>query len=340
MKTKILYLCANDGSDTRVVKEINTYNKKHDVYYLGVGNDATKSHFSSEICLFNLVAGSHKSIITITKTLYSLSRLLIKYKFEKVHVVDEQFYIFFAPLLVNQHVILDVFDSYFLKLNKPYNNFFLLKRIVYALPKSIIVTDEQRLSLMPNFVTHKVTVIPNVPNFVDYSNLIKSNSNMLRICYFGTLSKDRGSSFLKSLVEEDDRVSVVAAGWVSDDFTKDMIKHDRVSYIGVKKQEEVNRILTVEGDYLLAIYPVNNINNIYASPNKIYDSFQTFTPLIINEEVLVSSFVRDQNIGFVVNKETSNIVDELIKNKNKYSFNKQLVLEHCWEKFESKLYSL
>lgn len=82
-------------------------------------------------------------------------------------------------------------------------------------------------------------------------------------------------------------------------------------------------------------------NNINASPNKIYDSIHTKTPVIINHDIIVSEFVRKMNTGFIVdiNAEANYIVlaEKLVKKKNNLSFTDTLISEYCWEKYENIL---
>ncbi|WP_413999311.1 hypothetical protein ACMDB5_01700 [Flavobacterium sp. W1B] len=339
----ILYVCVNDGSDTRVIKEISTLSKEYKVFYLGIGTKS-ESSFSLEMTEQHiLISGSHKSIGTILKLVWQLILLLYKFNFKKVHVVDEQLYCFIFPLLIGKRVTLDIFDSYFLKLNLPGNKFYLLKRIIYGLPRKIIVTDENRYSLLPKFAQEKAVVIPNVPRFAKYFK--KRNTNdYLTICYFGSLNKDRGTYFLEKLLHYDDNIKVIAAGWLTDDYTKLFVNHPRVTFLGIKKQSDVNAILAEKGDYLLSVYPVNNTNNIYASPNKIYDAIQTQTPIIINSEIFVASFVKNINIGYVIknslNIDFEKLIFELKEKRNSYSFNDKLVEEYSWEKYETKLLNL
>lgn len=343
MKNKILYLCANDGSDTRVSKEIETLSKSFDIFYLGVGKKSDLSFSLEQTHTNKLIAGSHKSLKTILILIINVIKLLSKNKFEKIHVVDEQFYIFFLPFLLGQKVVLDIFDSFFLKLNLPNNKFYVGKKIIYGFPKKIIVTDENRFGLLPKFAQKKSVVIPNVPKYQKYVKVTDDNRK-LTICYFGSLHKDRGTFFLDELLSYSEGVRVIAAGWLMDDYTKKFIKNDKVEYLGVMRQQQVNEILTNNGDYLLALYPVNNINNIYASPNKIYDGIQTQTPVIVNSEIIVSSFVKDNNFGFVIENMNDvnfkELIYELKKLKDTYNFDPETIKKYSWEMYEEKLLQL
>ena len=111
---KIIYLCGNDGTDTRISKELIAFSKNYSVYFIGVKGARPFVHKNIEHKLFS---GSHKNIFTIFKmNIYILILFLRKFKFNKAHIVDEQFYFFFIPLLsiLRIHKTLDIFDSIFL----------------------------------------------------------------------------------------------------------------------------------------------------------------------------------------------------------------------------------
>ena len=78
-----------------------------------------------------------------------------------------------------------------------------------------------------------------------------------------------------------------------------------------------------------------------ASPNKIYDAIQTHTPVIINAEVKVSSFVKEKNIGVVLDSfyeyDTESVYNELLNKKEKFSFSEEAAEKYSWESIESKL---
>lgn len=347
MKKKILYLCINDGSDMRINKEIKTLNERYDVVFLGVGTKKDSS-FIIEYCSESFfVSGNHKSPLTLLKFIFYLLRILSKRKISFVHVVDEQLYMVLFPFLIGKVVVLDVFDSIFLKWNKPKEQMKWLKRILYSSVKNIIVTDENRQSLLPKFAIKKSVVIPNVPfketELLSINKITKSEDELV-ICYFGSLLKDRGSEFIYNLLVADDRIKVKCAGWVCDSYSEKLINHRNVDYLGVKKQIEVNKILKTEGDYLLAIYPCNNLNNINASPNKIYDSIHTKTPIIMNSEIIVSSMIREMNLGYVVEKSIEHnykkIALDLFRLRSSYVIEDELIDKFCWDNYESALLKL
>ena len=138
---KILYLCGNDGTDTRISKELNTYSKKNIIYFIGVKGPKPFTHNTIQHKLFS---GSHKNIFTIINmNIYILILYFRKFRFDKVHIVDEQFYFFFIPLLsvLKVHKTLDIFDSIFLKRNYPNNKAYFIKKYIYGSADKLIVTD-------------------------------------------------------------------------------------------------------------------------------------------------------------------------------------------------------
>lgn len=339
-KKRILYICANDGSDTRVNKEILTYSKKYSVDYLGIGSFSEKS-YALEFCLSKyLIKGSHKSPFAILKLIIRLRKLLRNNVYSSIHVVDEQLFFFIIPFTKGQpSITLDIFDSYFLKINKPNEKLIVFKKYIYCSANKIIVTDNPRLKLLPVFAQKKAVVIPNVPFNIQYSPKIEDNEK-LRLCYFGTLMKNRGSEFIFKLIKNK-KVELLMAGWIGDEYTEKLMKMSNVKYLGVLKQHEINNILASLGDYLVAIYPTNNLNNIYASPNKIYDAIHTKTPIIINNGTKVSEFVKKNNTGIVFNNfdliDADEYVEFLIASKNSFNFEQKMIQKFSWENYENIL---
>ena len=63
---KLLYLCINDGSDTRINKEIKTLSTSFDIVYLGIGRDDSKAFAKSYCRSFHLVKGNFLLLLNFT----------------------------------------------------------------------------------------------------------------------------------------------------------------------------------------------------------------------------------------------------------------------------------
>lgn len=335
---KLLFISTNDGSDMRINKEIKTLSKKAEIYYLGVGSFG-KNNYAEKYCKeFLLIQEKRNSTKAIYKQIKTFLKLKRKFRFNSIHIINEQLMIFFYPWLFKQYVVLDIFDSFFMKKNKPKNKWKFIKKIVYAPVNYIFVTDENRKGLMPDFIKNKMGVLENYPN--KYLGDIKKNTDKLTIFYNGSMNNSRGTEFLQKLIKNKN-TKIIMAGWCTDDNTKKFTKEKNVDFRGVLKQLEASNIAATQAHYIMCCYEPSNQNNINASPNKIYDAIQTHTPVIINSEVKVSSFVKQENIGVILpsfsNYDINVVYNELVNKKDKFSFTKENANKYSWESIENKL---
>lgn len=340
---KLLYLCINDGSDTRINKEINTLSKQFDIVYLGIGRDESQS-FVKPLCHeFHLVRGHHKSIGTLVRYVATFLKLYFTHSYSSIHIINEQLLVTFYPLLwwSRRRLVADIFDSIFLRSSSALVRS--LQLWVYRLPSAIIVTDDNRLQLLPKRFRRKTVVVENYPYaFTDVQPKAASNDELL-ILYSGSLGVTRGTQLLNDLVTLSSKVRVWAIGWVYDEPTRQLCQHPQVTFFGVKTQQETMRLAST-CDYILSVYEPINDNNLNASPNKIYDAVQAQTPVIINAEIKVASFVKKENLGYVTDSyyvtDTQKLLEALVAQKKTFVFNQNLSQRYTWEAVEGKLFVL
>ena len=344
---KLLFILTNDGSDIRTTKEITSLSSEFDVIFLGMGCNK-QSVPLSELCYkYILVDGKRNSWWNLLKFVYEFIKILLTQKISTIHVVNENVVVYFYPFLFFKHVVLDLYDSFFLRYNISKDSMYLLKYIIYAPVNRIIVTDENRLDLTHDKLKHKCVVIPNVPSVkLNYSDFVKVTQNdIISIAFVGALGKSRGAEILETLCKQfPNKVKVVMAGWLHDDISKRLSFYDNVEYIGIVEQYEINKIISSRCDYILSLYEPSNQNNINASPNKIYDSIHTRTPIILNAEIKASSYVKEKNIGYIMesfyNVNYYNLFKDLMNSRDLYSFPEKLISENSWENYEGILLSL
>jgi len=328
----------------RTYKEVVTLSKSYDVIFLGVGVCSSESFCKPHCAKFTLVEGPIRSPFTIIKLIFSLAYFRVRYRPISIHVQEEQLLIAAFPALLFSHSVLDIFDSIFLKMNFPGERLSILKRILYCLPKKIIVTDEARYSLLPKHAQKKAEIIPNVPFFCEnISTLKKNNSKKIRLGLFGSIQEKRGALFVKQLLDYSSDYECIAAGWLADDFSKRFASSDKVRYLGVLNQERALKRISEDVDFIVSIYPLTNLNNVYASPNKLYDAIHTKTPLIINSGVIVSGKVKELGIGVIVPDDAADIsqVDRMLRCSDFQGvFSRKLAEDNSWNQFEDLLISL
>jgi hypothetical protein len=338
-KKKILYICTNDGSDMRINKEIKTLVKYADVYFLGVGEYGDKNYARIYCKDFFLIQDKRNSIRAIFKQIIKFLQLSRKYKFDSYHIINEQLMVFFYPFLFSKYVVLDIFDSFFMKMNRPKNKLKYIKRLVYSPINYSFVTDENRRTLMPDFIQNKLGVLENFPN--QYKGITEKRTERLSVFYNGSMSYSRGTEILVKLTEKFKDIKVIMAGWLADEATVAFSQSPSVDYRGVITQIEATKIAAMESDYIMCCYEPSNQNNINASPNKIYDAIQAKTPVIMNSEIIVSEFVKTNKIGIVIDDFYGYSVDviykDLIENRNKFIFSDSQAIKYSWESVELKL---
>jgi hypothetical protein len=208
------------------------------------------------------------------------------------------------------------------------------------LPNRIIVTDENRKTLVPAAFQSKITVVENYPYaFKEVQSKMAADDELL-ILYSGSLGVTRGTQLLTELIHLSPKVQVWMIGWVYDKPTRQLSQHPQVTFWGVKTQQETMRLAS-ECDYILSVYEPINDNNINASPNKIYDAIQARTPVIINAEIKVAQFVAQNRLGYVLEsyyeKSPSRLLQQLIVQKKNFVFDKTLRQRYTWEAIENKL---
>lgn len=341
MIPRILYLSFNDGSDMRITKELHTLGQSAEVSLVAVGADLSPYYAADSVHTLHFVTGNRRSAGTLFRYFFTCARLLLTQRYDSVHIINESQLLVLWPFLwVQKRVVLDLFDSVFLRKNRPGNRSLGLKKLVYAPVDRTLVTDQNRLGLLPDFLKSQALVVPNYP--YELSDLPpKVRTPHLTLMYYGWLGELRGTETARELLAADPELHLLMAGWLADDTSRALAQHPRVTWLGVLPQAEALRIAAEKADYILCVYAPTNDNNINASPNKIYDAIQTQTPVIINAEVKVSDFVKVNKMGIVLEQyrpaDYISVSKTLWLQRESYVFDVSLRKEYTWKNAESAL---
>jgi len=339
-----LYLSFNDGSDMRVNKEMRTLSEAATVELMALGPDPAQCFAALYANRLVFVKGKRQSITTLVRYFAKSAYRLVFRRFDSVHIVNEpQLLVLWPFLWFQKNVVLDVFDSIFLRKNRPRNQLSWLKKLVYAPINHCLVTDENRLKLLPDFIKNKASIIPNYPYRLTNLPPKKRNAG-LTILYYGWLGERRGTETARRLLAAHPVLKVIVAGWLADEPSRLLTQHPRVEWLGVLPQAEATELAARRADYILCVYAPINDNNINASPNKIYDAIQTRTPVIINAEVKVSGFVKKMGIGHVLPHyeigDYAQLADTLLSERESYFFPEDLRRSCTWENTEEVLWKV
>jgi len=342
-RPRLLYLSINDGTDTRVAKEIATLSQIFDITFVGIRQEDNGPNRLPSTVRQHVILGRRRSLLTLLH-LFAAVYQLKPAQFDTVHVVNENLLVVVSPLLLTaRNLVLDVFDSMFLKSSIAVRIFrWPLQCFVHSLADTVIVTDEERSRLIPAIIRSNVRVLPNYPSSLGVlpARRIVSDGDPLRIFFSGSLAEGRGIPFLEALLDSNSSLEVIAAGWVYDDAARRLLARGRVSYCGVLSAAEAATV--ARGcDYILCLYRPDVPNNIYASPNKIYDAALIGIPVIINSEVRAASFVEAESLGVVLadytNFSPALVLEELYRRRREFKRPASYTSPYVWESVQQVL---
>ncbi|MEE9338407.1 MAG: hypothetical protein V3U87_10025 [Methylococcaceae bacterium] len=331
---KILYISKNDGTDIRIDKECRTLQKlNHEVVFLGWDRNPLDEKFNilnsieKVIYLKSAEFGSNKVLFNMPGYYIFLIKQIINYKPDVIHVVNEDLAFLVLPfkLIYKYRLVCDIFDSISLKntsANKVLSMTNFVAKIVWSMSDKLIVTDEARQKKLKKYL-RKSYIVQNYPEDSQpflYKTIL-SDTDKITLYVAGTLNIQRGITNLHKIINKRNDIRIIAAGWIYDDSANDFINNMFVNYLGVITPEK-SLEMAAKCDAVYAFYDPCNNNNIMASPNKVYDALCVGRPILINEESLISKWIKDEKLGYIVPYhdlvKLESTLDEILTNKNNY----------------------
>jgi len=212
--------------------------------------------------------------------------------------------------------------------NVPYILYALLcwiDRIFMRTVDCVIIPLEERR----RFYTYarRIIVVPNTPKFVEIRK--KSRKREFSVFYGGGLIRENGILLMvKTILGLRNGVKLFLAG---DGPLRHIIEklsennsNARLKYLGFLSRQEVLKNLA-DADITFVFYEPVNVNNIYASSNKLFEAMMVGVPIIINKETVLSTIVDNYACGVIVPYgNVQKLRHEIIKLKNDPSLRKTL----------------
>ena len=289
----ILYVARHDGSDVRVNKEIKTLTGNDQRIITIVNGFANGDPYNNEMVnAIELTCKVESKIVNILYLyMYYLYILIINRRsIRSLHLVDEEtICIAIVGKLLRKRIVLDLFDSVALK----FSNSIRLKKIIALivsgtykmLADCILYTDKRRLELgVSKFTSHKSYILQNYPCKTSLPDRIKNFKHDLMVS--GTLYKDRGIDTIIDNPDIFERYNIAVLGWLKDIWAERLIQFDNITYYGLLSAREALHI-SAQCKCNFVFYNPNNLNNIYASPNKVYDSLALGQKIWCNQELKI-----------------------------------------------------
>ncbi|MDZ7861105.1 MAG: hypothetical protein U5O15_10685 [Candidatus Krumholzibacteriota bacterium] len=359
-KKKIAVIHGNDGSDVRIGKICRSLSTMgYDTNYIGwdrrpserkrinLGN--TKLHIINYETKFG--KSTFKGRLVFAR---HICRILKTIKPYIVYAVNEDTAIMLVPLkgLLYKILVCDVFDALVDRHSE--NNriiVFLLKVVSFfarLFSDELIATDQTRFNGFGRFKS-KTIIVENVPEDPGDDIVTIMPHGPIKIYVSGSLNINRGIKQIIEIADKIDDLEIISAGWLYDDYANNVfVKHPKVVFKGIITARESLK-LAAECDAILSYYSPMSLNNILASPNKIYDAMSVGRPLIINSEIKIAEYVGEYNLGYLCPWGNIDKLEEIILNlksnreklSNFASNSRKIFLNgHNWNLMAQRMYEM
>ncbi|MCC6004034.1 MAG: glycosyltransferase family 4 protein [Thermofilum sp.] len=222
------------------------------------------------------------------------------------------------------------------------------ERLLAKTVDSIILVDESRKQQI------------NIPGWIIYNsppdifNALKINNNAetsfkskFVIFYAGMLARDRGLDTLIKAVWGLVDVELIIAGFgeLNSVFSKINKWKNNIRFLGRIAYNDVLK-LTASSDCIVALYDPRIPNNVFASPNKLFEAMMCAKPIIVNHGTNAASIVLKEKCGLVVSygdyKDLRNAImklkaDPLLKEELGKNGRRAYEQKYSWKLMEAKL---
>ena len=365
-KKTICVVFGNYLFDGRAGRQVKTLAEFSDVHIINLGTKNTNiyeyinSSYSHEVKLINVY---HSFWSKISKHIHLLIFSFFYILREKPNIIISLNYFtvylsLFKKILPNTFLI---YDAYELLITNSYYNirdnfWFILERLFIKNYNLIIQANSERAVLMLNFYSKKkiknLLYLRNIPDIKSNSillNDLKTISNKLGlskdskvILYQGDVSFDRNlNRFIDSLQHLPPNFVFLIVG---DGPALNQIKQTYRQFIydgrlictGRVENHLINNYTRL-GDIGIISYPFDGLNNIYCSPNKIFEYTQHGLPVLATSQPTLNSMISDFQIGKCIRKDAdysavANTIKDLFNELNYYQSKLDFfVCSNTWE---------
>ena len=219
---------------------------------------------------------------------------------------DTYFPALLAAKIRRKKIVYDIFDFYFEMSSWPKKiiqvlSWFDKKIMEYA--DLVILADETRIEQIAPAKPKKIIVFYNIPNITNKTIKWLANIQAKKNYFFygGLLAADKMITEMIQMFIKNSQWKIDIAGWGK--LEKAIIqiskKHQNISFIG---KISYKRVLekTAESNVIFAFYNPKIPNNIYASPNKLFESIYLSKPIISNFGIKIAQLIAKYQIGELI----------------------------------------
>ena len=253
---------------------------------------------------------------------------LIKHfkSYKVIHACNLEVLMVVIPFkLCGKKIVFDIYDT----VNPS------IERSLMPFVNTLILPNIKRLKqegLSEEKIGKKLLIVENVPNFGEQEFTPKTNDTFpvqIHLAYVGVLErKIRGLENLLDTVSHNNNLYLEIAG--VGDGLETVIEEaqancERIKYHGKVDYHKALEIMN-RADFIVAIYTPSFTPDVYASPNKFYESLYLAKPIISSSGTLVGTQIEDNNTGYLIEERDEALADLM----------KQLVNSKSLEEYKEK----
>lgn len=248
----------------------------------------------------------------------------------------------------NCKLIFDMHEFYEGQRSKQRIKLIIRKIVKFMQDKSdfIIYLNETQKTNMKEKNLNKLLYVPNYPEIKNYEGCGKTQSDKLRISYIGAV---RQYNELKNLMDaamnlENIEISIHGAG-VSYNPLKAIEKYYKNTKITGVYHFSQSAELYSQADLLYVVYDMKLDNWKNSYPVKFFEAIITKTPVIVSRGSVLEEFLKEYDIGFVVDgsnieeirelithiRDNRHLLDDKVRNFEKIQF------DYTWDKVVKNL---
>lgn len=187
-----------------------------------------------------------------------------------------------------------------------------LRKIVKWLEKTLvaaadftIIVDEARLKQMDLASSNCIVVYNSPPDkFEEFKTKLEgelSSNPSFTLFYAGIIEKDRGLTTIVEAIQDLQEVRLLVAGFgrMEKEFSDSIKNRRNIEFLG-RIQSDTVLGLTFLSDCIIALYDPSLPNNIFASPNKLFEAMMCGKSIIASAGTNMADIVLREKCGLVV----------------------------------------
>lgn len=338
---------ASKGKEGRINRCFSALNKTNVVFLIEVGKEFSENESTIQLTLKNA-----NPMFRYIEFVCKVIRFANEFDFDIIYA--HNYYSALPALLLSKlrkkYFIYDAHELYYPAGGKRFTLrdrlFYYLERLAIHNAKTVICTNEERALIMVGHYNLKIipTVIRNISNSVIHTKFTKEAENgIFKIVYAGYLSEDRGlMDFIKTISNHKykNRIcfDIYGVGPLSTSLL-DLVNSKEYSFLKFKGEYQYEFLNDILSKYHIGYiaYPNMGFNNIFCSPNKLFDYTICGVVVIAPFNYSLEKIITKYQIG-CCNNDLDFAITNIISNYKIYIENiDNFVRIYRWEDEEVKL---